>query len=133
MRIEAFVLGLFVFGSIIIGMYAIFDETADQYGMDTGQDLSAYNKTAESISNINQSFTDLTTGTLSPTSFLGGLGLVFSVVQLVIATPFTIATGMIAHLSTALALPVWFTALISGALVVLVVFGLIALILRFRG
>lgn len=132
MRIQNFVLGLLLVTGIVMGMYSAFGEIGEQYGNSPAADLESYNRTNEAVEGISNSYSDLIASPLSPTSFLGGLGLVWKVIKFAIVAPFAIANDILASISGTLGLPGWFTILAAGTLVVLVMFGLINMILRWR-
>lgn len=134
MKIEHLVLGILVLAAIAVGMYSVVGELGDQYGVEVDEEAitEPYEHSQTMITDINQSYSRLTEGGLNPTDFVTGLVLVWKVVKFIVATPFTVANTILIHTVSVLGLPTWFTTLLTGGLVVLVLFGLVALILRYR-
>lgn len=134
MKIERLVIGMLFITAIVGGMYSIIGELGDQYNVEVNQDeiTAPYKNSQDMIESINQSYSKLTEGGMNPTDFVTGLVLVLKVIKFIVITPFNVANTMMIYTISTLGLPTWFATFITGGLVVLVVFALVALIMRYR-
>lgn len=134
MRLEPLIYGLLILSAIVVGMFGVFDGMADQYGeeVNTTRYTENLDDIDEEVESINQSIGTLTDSQLSISDFLGGLGLVWSVINIIIIVPMSVSTSIVSFFAVELGLPVWFVGLLLGSLTVGVLFALIGLILRWR-
>lgn len=137
MKLTTLLIGIFIVSALVIGMYTFANDLTD----DTGYDYDVNNEYMSSFNKMDNVSTDMSNSynTLQNMTFLdAGLNIykpvleVFSLAKNAILAPFSIANTMIIDFTNAISAPVWVRSLIVGVFYVMLLFALIAIILRFR-
>ena len=140
MRISTIIIGLLLVGSLIFGFYSFVNDLADS---DTGYDVSvdddkyieAFDKSRNISDEINRSYGKIQKLSANTESTIGIVTLVPEILIITIkmvTLPFAIIGGLMTALQTHMGLPAWTTSFLLTIMTILIVFAIIAMILRFR-
>lgn len=139
MKLSAIIIGIMLVGAMMTGLYHFVNEMAgDQGGYNVEFDNSyesAFDKSQNISSEMSDDYQEIMNFTVDKGSTIGIVTLIPDVLSLMkntITLPLTIAQGMIQSIITYLQLPDWTYVLMMTMFSILVIFGFIALVLRFR-
>lgn len=126
-------------GGVMVGMYSfIGDMTSEStYNLEFDSGLQAQlDKTSEIEDKINESYAEIQEWTSDKASTIGVITFVIDAIKLginMITLPFTMVWDTIEIITSVLKLPDWATSIILTTLIAMLIFGLLALIMRFKG
>lgn len=137
MRISTMITGILLMGFMVTGFYSIVTSmanTEDGYGVTVDDSYTeAFDKTEEVSSRINASYNDMMQ--FSANTGLAYLSLIpdaLILVKNIIVFPFSILGGMIVSIMGYMGLPAWVTTFTVTIVTVAIIFGFVALILRYK-
>ena len=137
MRISSFVIGILLIGSMIGGLYAFAEGMGDSnsgYGVDIEDEYSTEFDYSKNLSNqIVGDYSKLQNiSSNKGAAYLTMIPDAIILVKNIITYPFTLVDGIISSMVKFLHLPSWVTTLSIGILTIMLIFGVLALILRYR-
>lgn len=137
MRISMIVIGLLLIGSMAVGYYEFIDVLGSDSAYNTEVDdqyRTAFDKTVELSNKINESYSTVYSDNwgLNLDTFTHLIPQALSLVKNVITLPFQVLVDLVESVVTFLNLPAWTKTLMVALIPTILIFGLIALILRFK-
>lgn len=137
MRYSVLIISILLFGSIVTGFYAFTNSLAggDAYNIQVTDYSSSFDKTSNISDEISGKYNDLVNWSAKKSSATQIITLVpdsLSLIKSILFLPLNMLTSIVSSLSTFLQLPAWVTSLGLTVLVIGLIFGLIALILRYK-
>lgn len=138
MRLSTIIISLLLIGAVFAGMYSFVNQMAadDYYDVEVkGEYEASFDKTNNLSVEINEQYATMSNWSASKSTSVQIITLVPDSLALaldIIKLPFTIIGELISSLLTLVGLPVWFTTMALAVVAVVLIFGIIALILRYR-
>jgi len=118
---------------VITGTYYFVSDVSEEFGVevDADQYTAIYDRTNDLAESMNATYEKLTSENVGLTDqFFTGLNLAWSSIKLLVTTPFSIFAAIIQSIITSLGLPAWVAGLFLITITGLVVFAMIAALLR---
>jgi len=143
MRISSFIISILLVGLIVVGFYELADDLAGEDAYDVTLNESykdAFDKTANVSSEISDNYESIigssdkneTGWVVDKLSYLALIPNVVSLVVNMVQLPFTVTGEIIGNLTDYLNLPSWISVFLTTAFLVLLIFGIIAIVMRFK-
>jgi len=135
MRLESLLIGMFVIAIVSAGMYTFIGNVGDQYDVVTDEDshLAIYENSYALGVDVNESFNRLTSDDTSKTAqFFTGVVLVWNTIVFIVQSIVGSLNIIINNILIALFLPEWFIGIAYGVIAVMIIFAMIALIMRWK-
>ena len=147
MRLQTIIIGMLVFGALMTGFYTFLGDLTgpEGYDIDISNDTAyqaAYNKTTDLSQQLNDSYSDLQD--VSPDrglSYFTGAWDMFKIAKDIITTPFSLLLGSDGMINTlagseedkGLGLAPWIQGLVFGLIIVLIIFAVMAIVIKWKG
>ncbi len=137
MRLSSVIIGILLIAAVSTGMYTFVNSLASDEYYDVAVESKyedAFGNNTEINQEINASYTNVQAWTVDKTSFLALAPDVVSLVKNLIALPFKVLGNMLLFIVSpeGLGLPVWVQSFAIGLLLTVMIFAVIAIIIRYR-
>ena len=136
MKLESFLISLFVVTGVVLGFYAFASDMAGQSGYDVtiNDSYSEQFEETESLgTELNESLNELTNSELGVTDVVQAIGLGWKVMKIMVKTPVVFIRTIIYGTFTEIeGIPDWVIAMVFSIVTILLIFAFIALLLRFK-
>ncbi len=134
MKLEHLMITLLIVSAIVSGIYFIVGDLEDEYNVPIDDEgiIAEYDQSSDMVLSLNQSITTLLDAKFTFSDVIAGMNAVWTTIKVVIKTPFIIINTFLTSTMSMIGLPEWFSVFITGIIVVLVLFSLLAIILRYK-
>lgn len=137
MRISVIVMGVLILGFMVIGYYTTVSDMASEqggYNVDIDDSYSAsFDKTEEMANNISAAYDSIKAKSANTgAAYLTLIPELWVIVKNTVSLPFSIIGGVIESIVEYVGLPAWVTTFFIAVITIIFIFGLIALIFRYR-
>ncbi len=137
-RISHIVIGILLLGIIITGFYTFVGDMAadDAYDVEYEDYSATFSHIDEISDEMNESYSNMQekweVNTESSFQIITLVPQALGLVKNVIVLPFSVASGLVTDIITYMKLPAWVTGFVLAIITVFLVFGMVALVLRYR-